>query len=376
MSKGFSVMLLTFSLGGGGTERVLIRLSREFSKLGMDVSVAVFSHDDDYGVFNELSPSVIGGYTRNPLMKPFVRERRIKELRELFKKNSCDIILSFGEPANTVAALSGLPTVLSVRNHMSVKNRSMGITGLLKNYIIRKSYPMAKQIICLSRSMKEDLINKYSIQGDLISVIHNPIDLEQMRKTPAPTDEKRYIMTLGSLTGQKNHELLLRSFARINKSGLKLIIAGKGPLEKRLKTLAKTLGIADRVEFPGWAKDPFSLIRGSLFTLLTSDYEGCPNVMLESMALGVPVISTPLSGAAQELLGGECARASNSDYKICGSGLVCESSLNAFSEAISALYDDVQLRQKLSKQAMQRARDFDAGKIAGEYAEIMDRSLK
>ena len=112
-----------------------------------------------------------------------------------------------------------------------------------------------------------------------------------------------YVVSVGRLIAQKDHGTLLRAYAS---SGLRrdyrLIVIGDGPERNRLQMLAEDLGIQDRVDLPGALSNPYPLLSGAALHVLSSRWEGYPNVLLESLALGVPVVATDCPSGPRELL--------------------------------------------------------------------------
>lgn len=113
----------------------------------------------------------------------------------------------------------------------------------------------------------------------------------------------KQIVSSGRLTEQKNHALLIKAFAGITAKypAYKLVIYGDGPLRKDLELLASNLGIADKVSFPGYTTEIRKKIERSSLFVLSSDFEGMPNALMEAMALGVPCISTDCKGGGREI---------------------------------------------------------------------------
>lgn len=114
----------------------------------------------------------------------------------------------------------------------------------------------------------------------------------------------KQIVSSGRLTEQKNHALLIKAFAGITAKypAYKLVIYGDGPLRKDLELLASNLGIADKVSFPGYTTEIRKKIERSSLFVLSSDFEGMPNALMEAMALGVPCISTDCKGGGARFL--------------------------------------------------------------------------
>jgi len=140
-------------------------------------------------------------------------------------------------------------------------------------------------------------------------VIGNPIDVDdvaRMAALPATLPGKPALLAVGRLSRQKGFDLLLPAFAQLLATApdAHLTIAGTGSDESALRALSRTLGIADRVTFRGFVENPYPLMRAADLYVLSSRYEGFPNVALEALACGTPVIATACPGVAGLILPG------------------------------------------------------------------------
>jgi glycosyltransferase involved in cell wall biosynthesis len=157
----------------------------------------------------------------------------------------------------------------------------------------------------------EDLARLSGLPRECFDIVYNPVERPADRIGPTSEIEAMWrdadgrIITVGTLKAQKNHELLIRSFARVRESRpARLMILGSGELETHLKQLAASLGIGDDVIFPGFAADPWPYYASSNLFALSSDYEGYPLVLVEAMRCGLPVVSTDCESGPREILDG------------------------------------------------------------------------
>lgn len=119
-------------------------------------------------------------------------------------------------------------------------------------------------------------------------------------------DDKAYFCTVGRLSPEKNHKKLLLGFRLVCDSSpsARLVIVGDGPLSAELGTLIQELGLVDNVLLAGSRSNPFPILRNSVCFVLSSDHEGQPMVLLESMVLDKPIVSVDISGARSVLQNG------------------------------------------------------------------------
>jgi glycosyltransferase involved in cell wall biosynthesis len=109
------------------------------------------------------------------------------------------------------------------------------------------------------------------------------------------------LVSAGRLTYQKGFDMLIDAVARCTRS-VHLTILGEGPLRRELEERARAKGVSDRVRFAGFLKNPYPFFAQSDAFVLSSRYEGFPNVVLEALACGAPVIALPAPGGVREIL--------------------------------------------------------------------------
>ena len=175
--------------------------------------------------------------------------------------------------------------------------------------------------------------------------------------------KEKIIIGAGRLNEQKNFPLLIRAFSRIADKfpEHKLVIYGKGDLLESLKSLSSELGIENRVEFPGYVPDmPQRLEKASMF-VLSSDYEGMPNALMEAMASGLPCVSTDCGGGGARFLiqDGENGL------------LVPQKDENAMADAMTQILSDASLAEKLGNKARKLQDTLAPEKIYGEWEKFI-----
>jgi glycosyltransferase involved in cell wall biosynthesis len=142
-------------------------------------------------------------------------------------------------------------------------------------------------------------------------IIHSPVDVDRVRSLSAQrvgVSGRRFnvvsLVAAGRLDKEKGFDLLIEALALLDRPAVSLILLGQGPLKSDLQECARRQGVADRVHFVGFQSNPFAWFARADAFVLSSHYEGFPNVVLESLACGTPVISTPAPGGTREILDG------------------------------------------------------------------------
>jgi len=311
------IAILLPDLRGGGAERVMVDLAREFAGRGHAVEFVLMQATGDFLPEAQREFSVVDlatprtRYLPGPLAR-YVRERKPYALianmwpltsaaviSRALSRQSCRLLLvEHNTLTRQYAAWGGL--------HMTLLCTSMSAT-----------YRFADQVAAVSEGSAIATAKLARLPSDQVTVLHNPIPQRPIPRPEALAMADAFwacprgvrILTVGSLKEQKNHPLLLRAFAAMGRPDERLMLLGQGTNEATLRALAADLGIADRVIFAGFHADPSPLYATADLFVLSSDYEGLPTVLIEALSFGLPVVSTDCpSGPAEILQGGRFGR--------------------------------------------------------------------
>jgi len=167
------------------------------------------------------------------------------------------------------------------------------------------TYRWADLVICSSARMRDELVRQFWVPTEKVRILPNPVDEETIRdcsrEKALPKIMGRRYVSAGRLVWQKSFDRLLTMFAEMADPDAELVIIGEGPLDASLRRQAEELGIPSQVRFTGFTDNPWAWISIADAFLLPSRWEGMPNVALEALACGVPVIATPESGGISEV---------------------------------------------------------------------------
>lgn len=305
--------LFISSLEGGGAERVMVTLANQFAERGHQVD---FLMRNKIGVYlSEVSPKVrIVDFRKArmiqcllPLIRYLRAEQPIGVLSSLPYPNMLTVMASrwVHTEANVVVREANTPSMRARGTLLNRKDRT------IERLNMKLWYPLADWVVAVSRGVQRDLYRTTRIPKERIVLIYNPSytqRLLQLRDQPIDhpwfvSDCPPVILGAGRFYPQKGFATLLKAFAFVRACRpTRLVILGEGPLRPQLEALAHQLGIAEDVSLPGFVENPFAYMRRAAVFVLPSEYEGLPNVLIQAMACGCPVVSTNCPSGPEDIL--------------------------------------------------------------------------
>ena len=306
------ITILISSLSGGGAEGVSVNIANSFAEDGWQVDLVVL-HLKNATYLDRVSEKV----NLIVLNVNNARYSTLPLLKYILKKKP-DIIFVFNYELAAllviIRTLARFKTKIIARN-MNTFSRVSRIskeknlwTRVVVRFLIDKFYFKADHIVNQSHAMREDLIALNPELTKNSSVIYNPVakHIEEFANLNDLYNVKKdnYILCVGRLEKQKAFHYAIEGFARIAKKypNLRLKIVGKGSLEKELKQNAINFGVRDRVDFEGFQKKMIPYYLHAKATVLTSLYEGYPNVLVESITLKTPVVAFDCPSGPSEII--------------------------------------------------------------------------
>ena len=275
-----TIAIYITSLVGGGSERFSVVLANGLAQKGYDIRILTGPvKEHEYAI----NPSV----NRNVLHEKLSIINNAKTLRRYLKKEKIDICIAVGIYPNLVAALAN--TCLKTHVILSERNAPKEDRLSVTSRILRKLlFWRGDAFVFQTPDAKAFYSSRIQKRG---VVIPNPLKENLPHRAEKHNKE---IIAVGRLMPQKNYPMLLQAFSLLSKSHPEytLRIFGRGMLLTELEAYAKELGIYDHVLFEGFAINVHEQIRESDIYVMTSNFEGLPNALMEAMAMGFPVIST------------------------------------------------------------------------------------
>jgi len=364
-ASGNKIAIFLPSLEGGGAERVFVQLANRFAARGISVSLVLVALRGPY--LDEVHPqvNVVDLGAKGTL-------RALFALRRYLRAERPDVLLSALEHANIVAILAARLSFTKVRNAVAVRsvpsvvyaNSSPSLRRWLTLQLTRRLYPLADAVIANSNAVRADLAGPLGVPESRLSVIYNPIDVEQILRLADESIEHPWlranrealVIAVGSLTPLKDFPTLLRAFAHVRRhTAARLVILGEGPCRGPLESLATKLEIESDLLLAGFVSNPYPWIQGAGVFVSASLTEGCPNALMQALACDTKVVSTDCVGGSGEILeGGKWG------------DLVPVGDADAMAEAIAR-----QLKSAEPVDTQRRARDFSLERIVGEYLDVL-----
>ncbi len=194
--------------------------------------------------------------------------------------------------------------MVSERNYPSMQYGYDDLQSKINSFLVKKLYPKADLIISNAKASAEDLIANFNVSRNKTGVIYNPIDLEKIDDidSKASIFDSNYtnLVSVGRLQLVKNHKLMIEAIAGVE--NVRLYIFGEGELREDLQTQIDALGITKKVFLMGFESNPFQYLKAADIFIFSSNHEGFPNVIMEAMACGLPIITTNCKSGPDEIM--------------------------------------------------------------------------
>lgn len=353
------VLFYISTIRSGGAARAMVNLSNALVKAGHQVILVTnFSEGNEYCLDKRILRFSLEKTesTQHRLLKNYTR---IRALHRLIKQHAPHACVSFMVENNFRLTLASLGlrtrTIVSVRN--DPKKEYRGKLGyLIGKYLFRLVDGVVFQTAEAQAWFPKAIQNKSTIIANLVAE-----KFYQVKRSSRP----QHIVTCGRLHSQKNHTLLIRAFAKLadKYSQENLLIYGTGELESSLKQLIEQLGLQNRVFLMGQREDISCVLAEAKLFVLSSDYEGMPNALMEALAAGVPSISTdcPCGGPRELIRHGK-------------NGLLvpCNDE-NALVKAMDSILSNSQLATTLSQNVQYVAQQFKPEIIVKQWEEFLQK---
>jgi len=303
---------------------------------------------------------------------------RALELGKILKGEKFDVCLAFMRPQSVVLGLLRLlkpnlktALVASVHNsdnYLSYNKHYQVPYRYLVKFLLEKNC----KIVAVSQTVKRDLEEAFFLNPNKIEVIYNPIDINKIRELANepldPQEEEIFknpvIVNVARMETQKGLHHLVNIFKRVNRKlpQTGLVLIGNGSLRKDLENQVQKLGLEEKVHFLGWKENPFKYVKRSKVFALTSLWEGLPMVVLETLALNIPIVAFKTRGGHVEVLENCCP-------------LVDYPNEEQFTEVLIKLLTEESFYRQIQQKEKEKIELFRVENIANQYLELFESCL-
>ena len=301
----------------GGTQRAMVNVANGLAKTEFEIIFIVTNKlSKDYSNNPHIEKKMVSNFDGNGFRTVFLDCAGVKwsifKIRSILKKENPDILFTSLSYFNLYMAFFKffLPNKLILvgreTNILSVKHQHIRYERTI-NFLYKLAYKNIDFVVCQSQDMKEDLVNNYGVTSKKTIVINNPVDTKEVikkstEKTNKIDDSFFNIISVGHLTRQKGHALLISAIYRLDDKRIKLNIIGRGVLLNQLQQMVKDLKLESQVEFFGFEANPYKFISKCDMFVLPSSFEGFPNALIEAGVIGMPLVANNCKGGINEII--------------------------------------------------------------------------
>jgi N-acetylgalactosamine-N,N'-diacetylbacillosaminyl-diphospho-undecaprenol 4-alpha-N-acetylgalactosaminyltransferase len=367
------------ALRSGGAERVVSVLMEQL-KEDFEIHLAVYTGGANYSIPKEVTVYDLGQpFDENEFIRLLKLPYLSYKLYKYAKKHEIPVSVAFLNRACYLNALIKFlwgykgKVVMCQRTHLTTILKGTGkLYSSLTAFLIKQSFKKADLILTNAIAMKEDLKKNFDVRKP-IDVIYNPIDVDLIKAKSMEPIQPGVIepgifnfIIVGGFRKEKNQMLVVEAMGLLKSVACKLILCGDGVFKEKLQQRVAELGIGDKIIFHDFDTNPYKLIKRSDCLVLSSDVEGFPNVLLEALACGMPIISTDCKSGPREMLAPSTDpefqltdRFSEEEFGV----LTPVGNAEILAKAMQKMVTDATLRNRLRDKAEKRSHDFDVSKI-------------
>lgn len=307
MKFGFVVT----NLAGGGAEKAILKIAAALTGRGHEVHLLLLEHLIEHDIPANVAVDALSHpgrrISKGALGKRVAAWRLRRAVRRLSRATPFDIVISTLPFADEVAILAKLPRHwCRIANTLSAEIARLRDTRKAERRLARYRRLYAQRpLIAVSDGVAHDLRTEIGLTQTRIERIYNPFDFAAIRAQAQEASDRPafpYVIHVGRFAAQKRHDVLLDAWARVETSHRLVLLTEPAPA---LQAMIDARGLEARVTIVGFQPNPYPWIAGAELLVLSSDHEGLPNVIIEALVLGVPVVSTDCPSGPREILGDE-----------------------------------------------------------------------
>lgn len=358
----YKICIIGNSLSGGGAEKAHSVLSNSLNKSGIEIHNIIFEDKKpDYEFSGKLF--VLGLHRE---MNYLTKIKKLKTLNQYLKKNKFDFIIDFRFRGTWYMEWILVRYIFGKTKYIPrIASFNTDLYFTANRFVAKSIYKKAFFIHSLSEEMEQKIRSEYGYTN--IKTISNSIEYDKIKRlSEEPIDFKfDYIISVGRMASDnvKQHDIMIEAYSKsiLPEKNIKLLFLGNGENRIALEKLATAKNLSDKIIFKGFQPNPFKYLKNALYLLLTSKYEGFPNVILESFACEIPVVSYDCKSGPNEII---------ENYQ---NGILVENqNIEELIKAMNLMVEDKQLYQTCKSNTLKTALQFSPEIIGQQWLELMN----
>ena len=384
------IAFLIPTLHKGGAEKIVSELSKALPK-DWEKYIIVFEKKVSYEYEGELISLDVP--IEKGLKEIFLVFKRVEKLNKIIEEKGIDVVLSIDEMASLVNVFSKAKKIIAIHKSLKMADKEKPFIKRIIAMIARKLYNRACYVIAVSEGIRKELI-EYGVKREKAKVVYNPHDIKKIREKAKEKAEiklpERFILNIGRAERQKGQWYLIRAFKEVLKKekNVKLVLVARGELLDYLKKLRKELGVEKEVIIiDGWINNIYAIMDKAEVIVLSSLFEGFPNVLVEALAIGKPIVSSDCPTGPSEIVGNIVEE--KEGYKVGERGILIgqfdgkvkskeelSKEEKALANAILRILKDKNIREEFKRNTKNFIWKMDKKNAINEYVNLIERCKK
>lgn len=361
-----NICIIVSTLGLGGAEKVAALQSDMLTELGHDVTVLAISEFDgeDFQFSGDVVVLEQIGKEKSKFIRAFYR---LSFLKKMLKEKQIELIIDHRSRRQFVREIVLMKWIYKLKTIFMVHNIDMICASNLvqpfvrSKFIFKRLYRNSEKLVCVSKAIEEKIRSLHSF--DHVMTLYNSFSNAEIHKGGVGIAVEKYILFFGRLEEESKHlSFLINAYQKsvLRSKGIQLVILGDGPDEMMYVDLVADLGLQKDVVFLGRRVNPFSIVKGAMFTVLTSNFEGFPMTIIESLACETPVVAVDCTTGPREIIVNEF------------NGLLVEKRLENFTMALNKMVSDENLLASCKKNTLKSIEHLSYDNIKREWKRLID----
>jgi Glycosyltransferase len=357
------IAFFIFHLKGGGAERVICTLANHFTEENHNVEIISVSEEPSFYNLNEKVNHVKLGIKYYGFLKKINFINTIKSLYLNLRKTKPDVLVSFIDKNNLMAIVVGkmlnIPVIISERS-----NPEKYSYGIVLTYLLKLLYKKANLIVLQTKAVGQGFI-RMGFDLPAIAVLPNPLTPIFAKNQPTTEKKKNIILSVGRLSLEKGHDVLLKSLVGNNLNGWEVKIVGDGPLLPQYREYANHNGLSTFVSFEGRRSNVIDYYDEAKVFILPSKFEGFPNALIEAMSRRCLVVSSNCEYGPSEIINNNI-----------NGVLFPVGDVDCLRNCIERICNNNYDIKQLSDNALLTAKRYHINEISKEWMEVIQRVVK